>query len=105
MLKISIIDGRTRLRLVLEGKLIAPWVAELRRTWEERRTGLQERKLVIELRNVTLISQEGENALLDLMRNGAVFRCNGVFTRQVIEQLMRRCNLDSLERAKPMHSH
>jgi len=30
MLKISVIDRRTERRLVLEGKLIAPWVAELR---------------------------------------------------------------------------
>ncbi len=30
MLKISVVDSRIERRLVLEGKLIAPWVAELR---------------------------------------------------------------------------
>jgi hypothetical protein len=34
MLKISVIDSRTECRLVLEGKLVAPWVAELRTAWK-----------------------------------------------------------------------
>ncbi len=34
MLRISVVDSRTECRLVLEGKLIAPWVAELRTAWE-----------------------------------------------------------------------
>jgi len=34
MLKISVIDRRTERWLVLEGKLVAPWVAELRTAWQ-----------------------------------------------------------------------
>jgi hypothetical protein len=34
MLKISIVDTPARCRIVLEGKLIAPWVTELKKTWE-----------------------------------------------------------------------
>ena len=30
MLKISIVDGRRQRRVILEGKLIAPWTAELK---------------------------------------------------------------------------
>jgi hypothetical protein len=105
MLNISIVDSRTRLRLVLEGTVIAPWVSELRRTWEAIRAELRGRKLVIEFRNVTLISQEGENALLDLMREGARFICDGVFTRQVIQQLARRCKLDPRQLFYQMRSH
>jgi hypothetical protein len=105
MLNISIVDSRTRLRLVLKGTVIAPWVAELRRTWEAIRAERRGRKLVIEFRNVTLISQEGENALLDLMRAGARFSCDGVFTRQVIQQLARRCKLDPRELLYPTRSH
>ena len=46
MLRISIIDSRTERRLVLEGKLIAPWVAELRTTWKTTKTELQGRALI-----------------------------------------------------------
>lgn len=91
MLKISIVESPTRLRLVLEGKLIAPWVSELRRTWLVAQPQLQGRQPLIDLRDVTHISKEGENALLKLMAEGARFTCKGIFTRRVIEQLVRRC--------------
>ena len=94
MLKISMVESPTRLRVVLEGKLIAPWVSELRRTWGVAQSQLRGRQPLIDLRDVTHISQEGENALLQLMVEGARFTCKGVFTRRVIEQLARRCKGD-----------
>jgi len=47
--------------------------------------------LVIDLSNATLISQEGEEALLELMSEGAKFSCGGVLTKYVIRQLAHRC--------------
>ena len=95
MMKISVIESQSRLRLVIEGKLVAPWTAELRTTWTSARSQLRGRALVIDLRNVTHISREGENALLDLMTEGARFTCTGVFTRRVLEQLARECRCKS----------
>jgi hypothetical protein len=95
MMKISAVESQSRLRLVIEGKLVAPWTAELRRTWNSARSQLRGRALVIDLRNVTHISREGENALLDLMTEGARFTCKGVFTRRVLEQLARQCRCKS----------
>jgi hypothetical protein len=63
MLKISVIDRRTKRRLVLEGKLIAPWVAELRSAYETARADLQGHELVVEMKHITTISQEGDNVL------------------------------------------
>jgi hypothetical protein len=90
IMRISIVENRKRLRLVIEGKVIAPWIAELRRTCNAHRAELDGRMLVVDLRNVTCISQEGENTLLDLMREGARFTCRGVFTKLVLKQLARR---------------
>jgi hypothetical protein len=97
MLKISVIDRGTERRLVLEGKLIAPWVAELRTAWHAANGRVGGPALVVDLRNVTVISQEGENALLELMSHGAKFRCSGVLTRHLIHGLARRCKRNSLE--------
>ena len=58
MLKISLIDGARRRRLIVEGKFIAPWAAELRRACEEAKADLRGRELVIEMKHVTTISQE-----------------------------------------------
>jgi len=90
MLKISVIDRRTERRLVLEGKLIAPWVAELRTVWQDANGQVGVPALVVDLRNVTVISQEGENALSELMGDGAKFRCSGVLIRNLIHELARR---------------
>jgi hypothetical protein len=95
MLRISVVDSRTECRLVLEGKLIAPWVAELRMAWEAVNQEIKGRALVVDLGNVAVISQEGENALLELMNEGAKFRCSGVLTKHVIQELRRRSKRDS----------
>jgi hypothetical protein len=90
MLKISFIDSLTERRLVLEGKLIAPWAAELKGAYENARTGLDDRELVVEMKHITTISQEGENVLLEVMQKGVKFRCRDVFAKHVLKHLSRR---------------
>ena len=95
MFRISVIDSRTVRRLVLEGMFITPWVAELRATWAAANIDLRDRKLVLDLKNVTRISKEGEDALSDLMREGATFSCDDVLTKPVLEQLARKSKKDT----------
>jgi hypothetical protein len=90
MLKISIMDKRRQRRLILEGKLIAPWTAEAKTACDRARADLDDRDLVVDVRNLTMIGQEGENLLLELMNDGAKFRSDGVFTKHVLKQLARR---------------
>jgi len=51
MLGISVLDTPNHRRLVVVGKLIAPWVAELRRAWRNAEAGLNGRELVIRTRS------------------------------------------------------
>ena len=90
MLKITILDTSERRRLVLEGKLIAPWAAELKRECREAAADLRGRELVIELKNVSHISEDGENVVLELMKDGVRFRSSGVFTKHVMKRLARK---------------
>jgi hypothetical protein len=92
MLKISIIEGHTERRLIVEGKLVGPWVAELRSACENVNTEIFARKLVVDMRHLTAISQEGENVLFELIQKGVKFRCRGVFTKHVLKQVARRAN-------------
>ncbi len=89
-MRISIVERRNEPRLVLEGRLIALWTAELKSTCERARQNLKGLELVVDLKNLTVISQEGENLLVALMNEGVKFRCCGVFTRQLLRQLARR---------------
>src|SRR5882762_5095150 len=90
MLRISVIDSQTERRLVLAGKLVAPWVVELRTAWKAAIGEIEGRALVVDLGNVTVISQEGENALSECMSEGAKFRPSTVLTRHVMKQLARK---------------
>jgi len=103
MLKISVVDSRTERRLVVEGKLIAPWVSELRTAWKAANGEIEGRALVVDVGNVTVISQEGENALFELMREGAKFRCSGVLTKHLIQELARRHKRNSREPSQGAH--
>jgi hypothetical protein len=98
MLKISIVDGRRQRRVILEGKLIAPWTAELKTACESARADLEGRDFILDVKNLTMIGQEGETVLLELMNDGAKFRSDGVFTKHILRQLARRRRETSQER-------
>jgi hypothetical protein len=89
MLKISIIDSKTQRRLVVEGKLIAPWTAELRSAWRKATTDLNGRELVVDVKGLTAITEDGEKVLMEQMKAGVRFRSSGVFTKQVLKRLAR----------------
>ncbi len=91
MLKISVIDTRGLRRVVVEGKLVPPWTAELQDAWKRAREDLDGRKLVIDLNQVTLMSRKAEEEIFDLIQQGARFSCSGVLTKHVIRELARRC--------------
>jgi len=69
---------------------MAPWAAELRNECREAAADLRGRELVIELRNVTCISEDGQNVLLELMKDGVRFRSSGVFTKHVMKRLAHK---------------
>jgi hypothetical protein len=86
MLKITVVESRRQRRVIVEGKLIDPWAAEFATACERARTDLQNRELLVDLRNLTGISPEGEAALLQLMREKIKLLC-GVYVREVLKQL------------------
>ena len=92
MFKISTIDDHDERRLIVEGTLVNPWIAELRRNWSDAGQSLGGRQLVIDLTNATTIDAEAEDTICELMKEGAKFRCSGVLTRHLLQQLAHRCN-------------
>jgi hypothetical protein len=87
MLRISIVERRNQRRLVLEGKLVAPFAHELKPAYEQASADLNGRELVIDVKSVVAISEDGENVLLELVKAGACFRRAGVFTKHVLKRL------------------
>jgi hypothetical protein len=92
MLKITVVEDQRQRRVIVEGKLIAPWAAELSTTYQTARTDLQDRELIVDLKSLTAISPEGEEVLLQLMREKAKL-LSGVYVKEVLKQLARNtCN-------------
>lgn len=65
-------------------------MAALRSSWQTAKADLQGRKLVLNLKNVTRIGEEGESALAELVKEGACFSSSGVLTKYLLEQLARK---------------
>ena len=84
------IESHSYCRLELEGKLIAPWAGELRTASKKARADLRGRKLILEIKNLVAISQEGENVLVELMKDGVKFRAHGVFAKHILKQLAKK---------------
>jgi len=91
MLKITAtVNGKER-RLVLEGRLVDSWVTELEKSWTDLQLQTSPGEIQVDLKDVTAISQQGENLLFQMMREGATFNCcRGALTRHVVKQLERR---------------
>ncbi len=94
MLKISILDSLSQRRLLIEGKLIGPWATELARVWRQATTDLNGRAVIIDVKGLTAITEDGENVLLELMKQGASFRSSGVFTKQILKRMARKIRRD-----------
>ena len=92
MLRISTIDKRFQRRLILEGKLVEPWLGEFREVFRKANETLEGRKLVIDLTDVTVVGCEAETTLSQLMQQGAKFSCGGVLVKHLLKQLSRRCH-------------
>jgi len=89
MLKISVVEGPRRCRLVLEGMLIEPWVAEVISEYTKAKGRLEGRELVIDITNLSAVSPAGESVLLLLLDDNAKFQ-SGVFMKEVLKQLASR---------------
>jgi ABC-type transporter Mla MlaB component len=92
MLKVARVDGgegQTIPALKLEGKILGPWVIELRRACEELRVSTS--AFCLDLTDVTFIDSAGRGLIHDLVRQGATLPgCSG-FIEELLSQYQARC--------------
>ena len=90
MLRITIAETLTEQRWTLEGRLVQPWISELKTNWARTETARRERKCVVDLTGVTFIDKSGEKALADLSKGGAELIATGCYTRHVVHDIERK---------------
>lgn len=87
MLKITITETAKEMRWTLQGRLVAPWVRELRKSWNAANQTRDGRTPVVDLNDVTLIDASGEKLLRTMAREGVQLIGNGVIMKNLLEEL------------------
>ena len=90
MLRITIAETLTEQRWTLEGRLVHPWVSELKSNWTRTETARRERKCVVDLTAVTFIDKSGEKVLAELSKEGAELIATGVYTQHIVHNIERK---------------
>ena len=71
----------------LQGQLVGQWAAELRSTWRKERVAGDARRCIVELTEVTSIDRNGQEALSEIMSQGAEFISGDVYTKHLLQNL------------------
>jgi anti-anti-sigma regulatory factor len=87
VLKITIMETATDRRWIVQGRLVGPWVSELRTTWKRAHKSQDNRTCIIDLNDVTFIDKSGERLLRAMSKKGAQLIAKGLYVRHVLEQL------------------
>jgi anti-anti-sigma regulatory factor len=88
MLRISTSETESRIELVLEGRIVGPWVQELERVWVETAPRLGTKKLSIDLRNVTYADASGKRVLRSILsQSGAELVANSLGVQDLAKQV------------------
>ena len=87
MLKITVVETPTEMRLVLYGKLVGPWIGALQKVWENLLHQLGNRTPIVDLNDVTLIDDSADPLLEAMLGQGAELVASGLANRWLIEAL------------------
>ena len=88
VLKITITETATDRRWILQGRLVGPWVSELRSAWKRAHTSQDKRACVLDLNDVTFIDKNGERLLRAISKKGAQLIANGIYTKHVLGRVL-----------------
>jgi anti-anti-sigma regulatory factor len=92
MLKITINNTAAEMQWILHGRLVAPWVNELKTCWKRAHATAHGRRCIVNLDEVTFIDKCGERLLRSMSRQGAQFVSSDVYVQQVIDRLRGKSN-------------
>ena len=84
MLRITVQERSSGVTLMLEGKLIGPWVSELEKTWCSKSA---DKRVQVDLSEVSFVDASGEALLAQMCRRGAELIADSPLMKQIIEEV------------------
>ncbi|CAE6710499.1 MAG: hypothetical protein H8K06_14175 [Nitrospira sp.] len=88
MLKITVSNEHPRITFTLSGRLVGPWVQELRQCWLMADFD-DPRQCRVDLRDVSFIDEAGTRLLSQMTREGVSIQASGCLTKAIVQSLDR----------------
>jgi anti-anti-sigma regulatory factor len=87
MLRTMISDGPFEQKWTLQGRLCGQWATDLKQKWEETRSTRKGRACVVDLEDVILVDEAGENTLWQMSIEGAQLVSRRAYMKSVLTGL------------------
>lgn len=85
MFKVTVIEQAGVATFKVEGRLVKPWVSELKKSWTEFIRQHPGEAVRVDLGEVTFIDHEGKCLLSSMFRKGADLCGGGFLTRSIVD--------------------
>ncbi|MCW5786754.1 MAG: hypothetical protein KIT49_04570 [Nitrospira sp.] len=86
MLKITVSHEHPGMSFTLSGRLVGPWVQELRQCWLMADMD-DPRQCRVDLRDVSFIDEAGARLLAQMTREGVSIQASGCLTKAIVQSL------------------
>jgi hypothetical protein len=100
MLRVTVVEGPSERRVVVEGRLGAAGTSELESAWRQA-TQAWRGRMVIDLSGMTSIDSSGQAALLVMICEGARVTARGAFNKYLAKDLMAKARQSLAAQHKP----
>jgi len=87
MLRIMVTENASEQRWVLQGRLTGAFLEELTTSWRANRDRPPTLSRIVDLNGITCIDKDGEQVLLMMIRDGALFVATGLYTKHLLDSL------------------
>jgi anti-anti-sigma regulatory factor len=87
-------DGATS--LMLEGRLVGPWVRELENCWQRAVGAEPRRSILVSLADLSFVDSDGIDLLTQMCRQGVRLASTGILMNAIVEQIERTAEKPNL---------
>jgi len=87
MLRITIHDRAPMTSFVLEGKLVGPWVRELKQCWQATVANDPSTPMLVDLAAVTFVDHDGQALLKQMRHQGVRLLSHGVLIDAIVADI------------------
>jgi len=90
MLRVNVDDTGDQTSLVIEGKLIGPWVKALEACWQSIARKTPGRNVAVNLAAVSFVDDDGRELLAQMCRSGVNIIPHGLLMTAIVEEIEAR---------------